>query len=251
VRLTVLGKSPSWEDAGGACSAYLLEEGGHALLLDCGSGAFAKLRARRDYHEVGAVVVSHLHADHTLDLVPFAYALTYGPRRRATPPELHAPPGARAYFRRVAGAFGSDELVESAFALREYDPSAELVAGPFRLRFCAVPHFVPTWAVEVRGASGGRLTYGADSGPSEALVAFARDTDLLVSEATIPAPDPEGPAGHLTPEQAAEHARRAGARRLVLTHVSDELDGAAFRGRAARVYGGPVDLAAEGAEFEL
>src|ERR1700730_6734367 len=76
VRITVLGKSPSWQDAGGACSGYLVEEGDYALLLDCGNGVFSKLRRFRDYVDVDAVVISHLHADHFLDLVPYSYALS-------------------------------------------------------------------------------------------------------------------------------------------------------------------------------
>ena len=85
MRITVLGKSPSWEDAGGACSGYLIEGGGVSLLLDCGNGVFSKLRLFRDYTELDAVLVSHLHADHFLDLVPYAYALTYAPRQQPVP----------------------------------------------------------------------------------------------------------------------------------------------------------------------
>ena len=112
MRLTVLGKSPSWQDAGGACSGYLLEEEGTSVLLDCGNGVFGKLREHIDYVDVDAVVISHLHADHFLDLVPYSYALTYAPRQQPVPvdrwpgtdsparPELHAPPGARETFRK-------------------------------------------------------------------------------------------------------------------------------------------------------
>jgi 7,8-dihydropterin-6-yl-methyl-4-(beta-D-ribofuranosyl)aminobenzene 5'-phosphate synthase len=64
VRITVLGKSPSWQDADGACSGYLVEEDGFHLLLDCGNGVFSKLRRFIDYVDVDAVVISHLHADH-------------------------------------------------------------------------------------------------------------------------------------------------------------------------------------------
>src|SRR6185437_3316841 len=80
LKITVLGKSPAWQDADGACSGYLVEEEGACLLLDCGNGVFSKLRRFRDYTKVDAVVISHLHADHFLDLVPFAYALLYAPR---------------------------------------------------------------------------------------------------------------------------------------------------------------------------
>ena len=55
------------------------------MLLDCGNGVFSKLRRFRDYTKVDAVVISHLHADHFLDLVPFSYALTYAPRQQPTP----------------------------------------------------------------------------------------------------------------------------------------------------------------------
>ena len=47
IRLTILGKSPSWQDRDGACSGYLLELGGRALLIDCGNGVFAKLRSHQ------------------------------------------------------------------------------------------------------------------------------------------------------------------------------------------------------------
>ena len=70
-----------WQDAGGACSSYLIEHDRTRVLLDCGNGAFARLREVSDYLEVPAVVISHLHADHILDLVPFSYALLHGPHR--------------------------------------------------------------------------------------------------------------------------------------------------------------------------
>jgi len=72
LRITVLGKSPSWQDAGGACSGYLIQAGKTNVLLDCGNGVFGKLRERLDYVELDAVILSHLHADHWLDLVPYS-----------------------------------------------------------------------------------------------------------------------------------------------------------------------------------
>src|SRR2546423_6975199 len=82
MRLTILGKSPSWQDAGGACSGYLIEEDGACVVVDCGNGVFSQLRRFRDFQRVDAVVISHLHADHFLDLVPFSYALTHEPRHQ-------------------------------------------------------------------------------------------------------------------------------------------------------------------------
>ena len=262
MRVTVLGKSPSWQDAGGACSGYLVEEGGFALLIDCGNGVFAKLRQVRDYTKVDAVVLTHLHADHFLDLVPFSYALTYAPRQQPVPvdrwpgrehparPPLYAPSSAKEVFRRVVGAWGNEDLIEKAFTLEEYDPAAALTIGRLAIRFRRVPHFVPTFAVEF-AADGRRFTFGADCSPTDELVAFARDTDLLVIEGTLPRPERTGIRGHLTPQEAGEHARAAGARRVVITHISDELGEQWAREGAEGAYGGPVEIAREGAVYEL
>jgi ribonuclease BN (tRNA processing enzyme) len=255
VRITVLGKSPAWQDADGACSGYLVEEDGAALLLDCGSGVFSKLRRFLDYAAVDAVVISHLHADHILDLVPYASALTYGPRQQDSParPRLHVPHGGADALRRVCGGGGMrEEHIERAFDLREYTPDDVLDVGGMRVRFHRVPHFVPTCAVDVASANGGgRFTYGADSAPNEDLIRFADGSDLLMIEATLPEPEDDGPRGHLTPAEAGEHGLKAHVRRLVLTHISDELDEQWARSEAAKAFGGPVDVAHEGAVFTV
>jgi ribonuclease BN (tRNA processing enzyme) len=254
VLITVLGKSPSWQDTGGACSAYLIREAGFTLLLDCGTGSFAKLRLVHDYLDVDAVLITHLHSDHFFDLVPFSYGLTFTPRsRRAAPPRLCAPPGAREVFRAMLGAWGKPDLIEGAFALEEYDPGAGLELGPLRARMREVPHFTRTFAVEVSAGSA-RLTFGADCAPNDALVEFARDTDLLLLEATLEEPEPEPgsePRGHMTAREAGEQGRRAGAKRLVVTHFSDEFDAQWVRAEAEAGFGGPVELAAEGAEYRI
>lgn len=264
MNVTVLGKSPSWQDAGGACSGYLVQEGDVNLLLDCGNGVFAKLRSLLDYVDVDAVVLSHLHADHFLDLVPFSYALTYAPRQQPVPvdrwpgtdnparPALHAPPGAGDVFRRVVGAWGNDTLIDDAFDLREYAVADRLEVGPLRIAFAEVDHFVQTFAVEITSTvTGGRFVFGADTGPSEKLVGFATGADVLMIEATLPRPERSGPRGHLTSAEAGEHAARAGVKTLVLTHISDELDEGAAQKDASEAFGGPVQVAREGAVYEL
>ena len=264
MRLTVLGKSPSWQDAGGACSGYLVADGETTMLLDCGNGVFSKLRQFRDYVDVDAVLISHLHADHFLDLVPYAYALSYAPRQQPVPvagwpgtesparPLLCVPPGGRKVFRRVAGTWGPEELIEKAFELSEYDPAETVQAGSLSVRFQEVPHFMKTFAMRIESRNGaGRLVYGADCSPTDHLTDFARDCELLIIEATLPRPERTGQRGHLTPREAGEHGRAAGAKRLVLTHISDELDAEWARQEAAEAFGGPVDLAREGAVYEV
>ncbi len=263
MEITVLGKSPSWQDVDGACSGYLIEDDGFVLLLDCGNGVFSKLRATRDYVEVDAVLISHLHADHFLDLIPFAYALTYAPRQQPVAvagwpgtekparPRLYAPVGSGETFRQIAGCWGNDDLIDRAFTLREYNVLDELEVGPFMIRFCEVPHYTLTHAIEFVTGASRRLTYSADCAPNDDLVQFARDTDMLLIEATLPRPERTGIRGHLTAHEAGDHGRRAGAQRLVITHFSDELDTETARSEASRGFGAPVELAVEGAVYTI
>jgi len=219
-----------------------------------GCGVLGKLRARCDYTTVDAVVISHLHADHMMDLVPFGSALTYSPRAVAGDvprPALYVPPGGREQLAALCVASGMDgNHIERSFALSEYDPAATIVVGELTLRFQPVPHYIASHAVEV-AADGVRLTFGGDCGPNPELPRFAAGTDLLLVEATLAVADGAEPRGHLTPGEAGEHGRRAGARRLVLTHISDELDAEAARAAAAEAFGADVEVAAEGAVYAL
>ncbi len=260
----MLGKSPAWQDAGGACSGYLVAEAQTAVLLDCGNGVFSKLREHRDYTEVDAVVISHLHADHFIDLIPYAYALMLTPRQQPVPvaghpgtddparPRLIAPPGAAQFFRSVVGCWGDEALIEQAFRIEEYDRDSTVEVGPLTFTFAEVPHYILTHAVNlVSSSSPGRFTFGADCCPCEELVEAARDTDLLLVEATLPRPERTGIRGHLTPGEAGDHARRAGAKRCVLTHISDELDAEWARQEGERGFGAPVEVARAGDVFEV
>ncbi len=262
MRVTVLGKSPSWQDAAGACSGYLAQEDGASVLLDCGNGVFSKLRGICDYVDVDAVVITHMHADHFLDLVPFSYALRYAPRQQPVPvagwpgtdeparPRLYLPVGGSEVLRRVVGCWGNEDLIDSAFDVHEYAPDDVLSLASLTVRFCEVPHYVTTFAVEL-SCDKARFTYGADCRPNDELVGFARETDLLLIEATLPRPERDGTRGHLTAHEAGEHGRGAGAHRLVLTHYSDELDVEVTRAQGADGFGGLVDLAIEGAVYSV
>jgi ribonuclease BN (tRNA processing enzyme) len=249
MRITVLGKSPAWQDAGGACSGYLVEDGGTTVLLECGNGVFAKLRE---------------HADHFIDLIPYSYALLLTPRQQPVPvaghpgtddparPRLVAPPGSIQMFRNVVGCWGDEELIEQAFRIEEFDRDSAVEIAPLTATFAEVPHFILTHAVNLTSiGSARRFTFGADCRPCDELVEAARDTDLLFVEATLPRPERTGIRGHLTPAEAGEHARRAGAKRVVLTHISDELDAEWAREQGSEAFGAPVEVARAGDVFEV
>ena len=238
MRITVLGKSPSWQDAGGACSGYLVEDGETRLLLDCGNGVFAKLRERVGYTDLDAVLISHLHADHFLDLVPYAYALEYAPRQQPNPvggypgtdaparPRLIAPAGAREVFRRVVGRVGQGgpdrEGLRARGIRRRLDGGGRAPCKPGSRRSPTSPPPMPSTSPRPTVAAGSPTAPTAR--PGDELIRIAKDTDLLLVEATLPRPERTGVRGHMTPAEAGDQARQAGAHRVVLTHISDELD---------------------------
>jgi len=257
VRVTVLGKSPAWEDAAGACSGYLVEEGDYRLLIDCGNGVVGKLRERIACDELDQILISHIHADHVLDLVPLGYALTLGGPRDSTrqPVPLALPPGGSEALRRLVAIWGSDRLIDSAFAPVDYVTDGELELGPLRVRLHEVPHYTLTHAVELIAPSGGRLVYGADCRTNERLERAASGAEVLLAEATLrDADDEAGPPerrGHMSGAEAAELAERAGVGRLVLTHFSDSLDPGRIVAEAEARFSGAVELAATGSSWEL
>jgi ribonuclease BN (tRNA processing enzyme) len=136
--------------------------------------------------------------------------------------------------------------VENAFSLSEYNGPEGLTLGPFSVTLCEVPHYTTTYAARITAPDGSTLTYSADCSPNDALVAFAHGSDVLLIEATLPRPERTGIRGHLTPREAGEHARRADARRVILTHYSDELDPEWALDQGCQGFGGPVELAHEG-----
>ena len=236
-----------------------------SLLLDCGNGVFSKLRQHCDYVDVDAVVISHLHADHFLDLVPYSYALTYAPRQQPVPvgrwpgtdnparPRLIAPRGAGRDLPpggRRLGQRGPDrERLRARGVRAQRDRRGRARCACTSTRCRTSPR--PSRSTSPPRNGGGRLTYGADCRPGEELVEIARDTDLLIVEATLPRPERTGVRGHLTPAEAGEHARRAGAKRVVITHISDELDDDWAREQASEAFGAPVEVAREGAIYEV
>lgn len=252
MRLTVLGKSPSWPDAGAACTSFMVDEGETTLCVDFGTGAMGKLRERRDYRDLDAIVISHMHADHLLDVVPLVCAYAYGPASvdGSAPPRLIAPKGAKDFLLGLGELLTFGDRMISTLPLEEYEPESEIGVGEILVRTHPVPHIGPTHAIELVSPSGGRIVYGSDGPYSEELVAAAEGVDLLIAEATLPAPEPDQRV-HMSAAETGRLAREAGAKRLVLTHISDELDVERARRSASESYGAEVEVAREGAEYEV
>lgn len=241
MKITVLGGSGAWPAAGEACSGFLVEHDGFRLLLDLGYAAFTRLLDHASAEQVDAVVISHGHPDHCADLNPLLRARALG--GQAPPPlPVHALPGALD----AVLALDRPGMLEHAYRLHEFEPGERLAAGPFTLDTALLPHWVPNAAVRV-SAGGASVTYTGDGGPSPDLVALARDTGLLIAEATHPDAMPADDVPYLTSaRQAGEQAARAGAGRLLLTHLWPGTDADAAVDAAARTFRGEIAVATGG-----
>jgi ribonuclease BN (tRNA processing enzyme) len=245
ITLTVLGCDGSHAGAGGAGSGYLVRswDTDTMIWLDAGPGTFANLQRVADPSKLDAVVLSHEHPDHCSDVLGLATAARWTWAERREPITVLAPPGVRARLER--GVTSRDDVL----AWRDIGDGEQARIGGVELSFARTEHGPVTLAVRLQ--SGARsLGYSADSGPGWSLEALGADLDLALCEATYTR-DHEGKADHMSGRQAGATARRAGVRRLVLTHRWSTIPAAAVRAEAEDAFGGPVEQAAVGRGFSL
>jgi ribonuclease BN (tRNA processing enzyme) len=247
MRLTVLGAGPAYTDRQGASGAcYLVSEGGTHLLLDLGQGSFTRVFPHVEPAELAAVVVSHLHPDHFIDLVPMRHYLRYElqpPRRmRVLGPAalaerldaLHGEPGF------TAGALDTERLGEGPRRIGALRVDARLVA-----------HTDESYAVRVAGSDGPGLVYSGDCGRADDLVPLIRPGDALLAEVSFgPGPVPSDVL-HLDGPAVGRMATAAGAGHVLLTHLLMGRDPGETIASVRQWYEGPVEMVWPGSRFEV
>jgi ribonuclease BN (tRNA processing enzyme) len=244
VKLTVLGAAAAWTMRRGyPSSCYLVEIGSEAILLDLGQGALGSVFPHRDPSTLRAVVISHMHADHHVDLVPLRNLLRFGyaePRRVG----LHPPAGLRQRYDLFTGEAGflddlaGADVTEGIWRI-----------GPFSVEARPVTHSEQSHAFRVSdpsepGAPG--LVYSGDCGRASDLLPLIHEGDTVLCEAFWSTRSPEPGANHLSAAEAADVARRGGAAHLILTHILEAHDPAAALRAAQAVFGDAVQLAEPG-----
>jgi ribonuclease BN (tRNA processing enzyme) len=257
VKLTVIGGSAACPNPGDASSSYLIEHDGFSLVLDCGPGSISVLRRFVNLRDVGSVFISHVHSDHTIDLVPFRYGLRYIPGGRGPKVPLWLPPDGKRFLDRLSsvyalGSEASHPFFDTEFEIAEYDPSGCIAAGPFSVRFTPTTHFIPCWAMRIESTAG-TLVYLADSKYIESLADFARGADVMICEATAPPPMPGEPLsdGHMTAVDAGRLATLAAAKHLVMTHMWAENGLAASASDARSTFDGAITIARSGVQVQI
>jgi ribonuclease BN (tRNA processing enzyme) len=249
VEIVVLGAYGTWPRAGGATTGILVTHEGHSVLLDMGTGTLAKLQEHAGLFDVDAVLISHSHPDHVADLYAYVLARLFSPEHPPNIP-LYVAPKVLERFAPLLTDDSGDMKVDDVFDIHEVEAGEDLEVGPFRIATAPMRHSVPTFGVRIE-AGGAAMAYSADTGPTEHLLALARDADLLVAEASWQDDEGERPPIHLTARQAGEVAAQAGAGSLTLTHIRPYLDWDRSREEAAAAFRGPLLVGAEGHRQEV
>lgn len=257
MRLTIVGSSGSVSGPESASSCYVLQAGDGAsttsVLLDLGSGAFGQLLRYLQPEELDAVLLSHLHADHVVDLAALDVYLRYGP---GAPFERMALWGPEGTLERVEQLCGEPGVGAEAYRVHGWEEGRPLRVGVLEITPFTVNHPIPAFALRITGpaedGSGQRtLVYTGDTDSCDGVTAAAQGADLLLSEAAFQESRDTIRGIHLTGRRAGELATRAGAKRLVLTHIPPWTARETVRAEALTSYEGPIDLACPGATFTL
>lgn len=225
------------------------------MVLDLGYGTFSRLGALLGSSVadgVDAVIVTHKHPDHMVDLHALFRARWFG-RRHAGRVPLYAADGVVEGLKSVED--DEDEAIAAVFDVHPL-PGRPYDLGPFRLSSRLLPHFVPNAGVRL-SADDLTVAYTGDTGPDAGLAELGHDADLYIVEASdrrqrlsTPAA-PQGRSMHMSGREAGEAASAAGARKLMLTHFWPDNDRELTRQAAEQVYAGDVMLASEGLEVSL
>lgn len=248
MRLTVLGCAGSFPGPDSACSAYLVEAAGFRLLIDFGPGSLSALQRYAGLHAVDAILLSHLHCDHMLDACSYVVVRRYAPSGSLSPLPVYAPAGAPD---RIAAAYSADEgPVDDVYTFYGLQPGT-FPLGPFTVTVDQVNHPIETYGVRLEH-EGRVLCYSSDTAPCEALLRLAHGADVFLCEASYLEGAANPPGLHLTGRDAGEAATKAGAGRLLLTHlVAAWGSEAATQEEAEAAFAGPVEVVRPGARYQI
>ncbi len=254
-----MGCSGSYPGPDSPASCYLIEADGPdgdpasggsrtwRILVDLGNGALGALHRYVDPGSIDAVLISHLHADHCLDLCGYYVLRKYHPDGELPQIPVYGPAGIAA---RMARAYDlpEDPGMTEEFEFREYD--ASFAVGPFAIEPVAVDHPVEAFGLRI-SADGATIGYSGDTAPCAGVDRVAAGASLFLCEASFRADAPNPDGVHLTGVDAGEIATRGGAHRLVLTHIPPWYDAEDLGAEARTTFAGPIALARAGETYQV
>lgn len=256
MKLTVIGASGSVSGPAGPSSCYLVQTETTSVVLDLGSGAFGRLMSHIDPATVDAVLLTHLHADHIVDMTALEVYLKYGPQGPSAPIPVYGPAATE---QRIANLCSGDHRPSAVdtFHFHTWQVGQPVTIGDITVEPFVAEHPVEAYALRLTARSSAKahkqrvLTFTGDTDYCTGVVAAAQGADLLLSEAAYEESRDEVRGVHLTGRRAGEIATEAKVSRLVLTHIPPWTDPRTVRAEAYTAYSGPVDIAAPDAAWQL
>ncbi len=242
MKLTVLGTSAAFAGKNEGCSSYLLTCGGKNYLVDTGSGCVSMLQNYISYKDLDTIFLSHLHADHVSDIYTLRYAIFVAQRDGLMEPEfpIYMPTSPKDTFKFIRSNISEE------FSITEINERLELNLNGLKVRFLSTDHSVPAFAMRFEYEES-TVVYTTDTGFFDDLVTFCRGADILLSEATLQEKDVElASLGHMTARIAGDLAKKAGVKKLVLTHLWPEYDKRISFQEAKGTFSGEIDIAERG-----
>ena len=249
MRLDVLGAGPAYSDRPDSSgAAYLVRHGDSAIVLDLGQGSFPRLARAMEPSRLDAVVVSHLHPDHFIDLVPLRHYLRweFDPIRRM---RVVAPGGLGG---RLDALHAEAGFTAAALDLETLEPGERRLAA-LTLEARRVTHTDDSYGfrVSVGDGAGPGLVYSGDCGRGEDLDRLVRPGDALLCEVSFGAGPVPVDAMHLDGPAVGALAARTGAGRALLTHLQMGFDPVAAIASVRGVFDGAIDLVVPGDRFDI
>jgi ribonuclease BN (tRNA processing enzyme) len=251
--VTILGSGTCVPSLRRSACAVLVKIRDRVLLFDSGAGTMRRLlEAQTTIFDLTHIFYSHLHPDHTGELVPLLFATKYsgGPPRRS-PLNILAGKGFSDFYRGLKNVYGEwIELAPGELNIEELDNRARDTRRypDFTVDSVPVEHNDESIAYRVTAPDGTSVVYSGDTDYSDSLIALAENADIFICESALP--DGLKAKGHLTPSLAGEMATRANVRKLVLTHFYPECDHADIAGECRKTYAGPLVLAEDLMEID-
>lgn len=257
--LTVLGCSGSIGGPTSPASGYLVEVPGCApVVVDMGPGVLGALQ-RHAEPETATILLSHLHADHCLDVPSLLVLRRFGPRAQSAGRVPLIGPSGTAYRIGVASSEepGAVDDLSDTFDVSSWDEVPEVELSNDRdevaltVRSARVNHPPESYGLRMTSASGRVLVYSGDTAYCDQLVELATGADMLLCEASWTHEEGRPPGIHMSGVEAGRTAARAGVGRLVLTHIPPWTDRDAIRAEAASEFDGAIDLAEPDLRLEV
>jgi ribonuclease BN (tRNA processing enzyme) len=217
MKITVLGNNGPYPGPGGACSGYLLEGVGTRILIDCGSGVLSNLQKFFGIEEIDGVILSHLHDDHTSDMLVLKYAIEVGESRGLPLKTLDvwAPPEPAETFSRLASG--------EAFHMQPITPGLKITMGDLEIAFGRMKHPVMCYGVSVSDGKR-KFVFSGDTSWDPGSAKLFSGADVLMLDAGLLSRDKTEGAAHMTAAECGLAAKQASAGRLLLTHLWPEYD---------------------------